>query len=350
MVSDDTLPDGDGFAFLNKVQQDHAQTDRFVVSDVADPKLAVKTSRHAHQIIPKPFDPEVLRDQLNRAFTLGVWLSNPAVPGLIARMTVVPSPPDLYFAVVKALNSPETDFADITRRAQQDPAMTAKLLKVANSAAMGLRHQVTNVGEAISYLGLETTRSLILLTHTFSYCDKGGKNGFSIERLWRHSIATGALARRIAREEKTGGHAMEEAFLAGLLHDIGELLFAVNMPAEYQQVLAEAAGGKQPVWQGEASRFGATHAEVGAELMAIWNLPLRVVEALAFHHQPAQILSAGFSPLTAVHVADVIAAENDADNPEQAALSLDYLDHLGLLNRVEAWREACREELQMTPP
>src|SRR5436305_1880723 len=79
---------------------------------------------------------------------------------------------------------------------------TAKLLQVTNSAALGLRHKVTRVQDAISYLGLETTRSLVLLAHTFSYCDKTRAAGFSIERLWQHSLTVGALARCIAREEK----------------------------------------------------------------------------------------------------------------------------------------------------
>jgi HD-like signal output (HDOD) protein len=246
------------------------------------------------------------------------------------------------------------DLDDLYDRAAQDPALTAKLLHVANSAALGLRHKVTNVGEAISYLGLETTRSLILLAHTFSYCDRSRASGFSIDRLWRHSFTTGVLARRIARQEKGSPEAVDECFLAGLLHDIGELLLAVNLPEEYGAVLAkkrcaEAEETGLPLWQAERDQFGASHAEVGAELMAIWNLPITVVEALALHHKPASLLNSGFSPLVAVHVADALERElvGANDLAEDNEIDLGYLENLGLSRRLEGWREACKHELQI---
>ena len=314
----------------------------------------MKCARFAHQCVPKPWDVEVLRGMLDRAFTIGVWFSTPAVRDLIRKMTVVPSPPDLYFAVVKALNSPETGLDDIARRAEQDPAMTARLLKVANSAALGLRHQVTNAGEAISYLGLETTRSLILLTHTFSYCDRSRAIGFSIDKLWQHSLAAGQLARRLAREERASPNFVEESFLAGLLHDLGELLLAVNMPDEYGAAIKEARERQAegiPLWQIEAARFGAAHPEIGAELMAGWSLPMSVVEALALHHRPAQVLSAGFCPLTAVHIADAILDEREtgALALKGSGIDLEYIEHLQLTSRLEPWRQACLKELDAAP-
>jgi HD-like signal output (HDOD) protein len=351
MVTDEALPDMDGFKLLDQAQARHPDTRRFVLSDLADPRTAVKSARFAHQCVPKPWDAEILSGMLERAFILGAWFSNSAARDLIRRLTVVPSPPDLYFAVARALNSPEADLVDIARRAERDPAMTGKLLKVANSAALGLRHQITNVAEAIQYLGLETTRSLILLTHTFSYCDRGRAAGFNIEKLWQHSLTTGRLARGIARKERAAPNLAEEAFLAGLLHDIGELLFAVNLPEEYGAVLREArerTADRAPLWQVESSRLGVSHAEIGAELIAGWSLPVSVVEALALHHQPSQILSAGFSPLTAVHVADVVAEECEGGDPtlEASGIEMDYLTHLGLANRLDSWRAACQDNLE----
>jgi HD-like signal output (HDOD) protein len=272
----------------------------------------------------------------------------------VDRMKVVPSPPDLYFAVVRALSSPEVDLDELYEKAAQDPAMTAKLLQVANSAALGLRHKVTNVGEAISYLGLETTRSLILLSHTFSYCDRSRVAGFSIDRLWRHSFTTGILARRIARQEKASLEIVDESFLAGLLHDLGELLLAVNLPEEYGLVLARtrpAPSGEPglPLWQAELEQFGATHAEIGAELMALWNLPITVVEALALHHRPAALLSRKFSPLTAVHAADVLEHElsGNGELAEGSSIDISYLEDIGVSGQLPAWREACRHELHL---
>lgn len=352
VVTDDQLADMDGFQLLDAIQHRQPGAHRLVVCEMADTKAALKGSSAAHQCVPKPWDTETLRAMLERSFTLSLWLSNPTVRALVQRMKVVPSPPDLYFEIVRALQSPEVDLERISIRASQDPAMTAKLLQMVNSAVLGLRYKVTSVQDAIAYLGLETTRSLVLLAHTFSYCDRTETSGFSIERLWRHSLSTGSLARRIAREERASAELSEECFLAGLLHDIGELLLAVNMPKEYSGALAKARkpaanGIRTPLWQAENEIFGATHAEIGAELMALWNLPLTVVEALALHHHPSRLLSHRFCPLAAVHVADALENElsGASDLTDGTVVELEYLHDIGLAERLEPWREACRDEL-----
>jgi putative nucleotidyltransferase with HDIG domain len=348
VVSDDHLPDMDGVRFLSTVQEKHPDSHRLIVCEL-DSIRGLKSTRLTHQCVPKPWDKQTIQTVLERAFARSVWLSNPTVRNLVHRMPVVPSPPTFYFELVRALRSKEVNLDHLAERASRDPALTAKLLQVSNSANLGLPHPVTRVQDAISYLGLETTRSLVLIAHTFSYCDKIRAVGFSIERLWEHSVTVGTLARRIAREELASAEMDDECFLAGLLHDIGKLLLAVNMPDEYSKVITrvQQSDGKLSLWQGELEQFGATHAEIGAELMAIWNLPLSVVEALALHHKPAQLLSVGFSPLTAVHVADSFAATfaDPIQTLSHAEIDLTYLWEARVAERLETWREACREEL-----
>ncbi len=348
VVSDDHLPDMDGLRFLSAVQEKHPESHRLIVCEL-DSISGLKSTRLTHQCVPKPWDKDTIQTVLERAFARAVWLSNPTVRALVHKMPVLPSPPTFYFELVRALRSDEVNLDHLAERAARDPALTAKLLQVTNSATLGLRHRVTRVQDAIGYLGLETTRSLVLLAHTFAYCDKIRSVGFSMERLWQHSLTVGALARRIAREENATAETDDECFLAGLLHDIGKLLLAVNMPDDYSKVITRVQQSEEKVslWQAELDQFGATHAEIGAELMAIWNLPLPVVEALALHHKPAQLLSVGFSPLTAVHAADAFAA-NFADPVEtlgHVEIDLTYLWDAGVAERLEAWREACREEI-----
>jgi len=348
VVANDQLTDMDGFRLLDTIQQRHPSTHRLIVADLANPAMAVKSAGGAHQCLPKPLDSDMLRTMLERIFSLNIWLSNPTVRELLGRLKVVPSPPDLYVTIARALRDPEASLADVSSRAAQDPAMSGKLLQLANSAALGLRHKVVNVEEAIGYLGLEMTRSLVLLAHTFSYCNRNRGTNARVDRLWKHSLQTGSLARRLAREERTSREAADEAFLAGLLHDIGELLFLVNLPQEYQTVLKHARESGLPLWQAELEHFGATHAELGAELMAIWNLPISVVEALALHHHPSKLLSSSFGALAAVHAADALEQElcGSPEHPDGITLDANYLSDLGLADRLDSWREACREELR----
>jgi hypothetical protein len=120
----------------------------------------------------------------------------------------------------------------------------------------------------------------------------------------------------------------------------------VNLPQEYQALIARSTDAGIPLWQAEFEQFGATHAELGAELMAIWNLPISVVEALALHHHPSRLLSSGFGPLTAVHVADLFEQElsRSPEQPGGGTVDINYLGDLGLADRVEIWRECCKEE------
>jgi HD-like signal output (HDOD) protein len=345
VVTNDQLADMDGFRLLDMVQQQHPQMHRLIFADLTDAKTVLKTTGITHQCIPKPANSRVLQNVLERVFNLNIWLSNPSVRQLLGRLKLVPSPPDLYLAIIRVLRDPNGDLDEVSSRAAQDPAITARLLQLANSAALGLRHKVVNVGEAIGYLGLETTRSLVLLAHAFNHCNSSRKPTPHIERLWKHSLQTGSLARRIAREEAASHSVMDEAFLAGLLHDIGELLLMVNLPQEYEVVLNKALKTRAPIWQIEWEQFGATHAELGAHLMAIWNMPLSVVEALALHHHPTRLLSHDFGPLAAVHVADVFEQELASAEESGSHLELDYLSDLGLSDRLDHWRAACREEL-----
>lgn len=341
VIADVRLPDMDGIRFLNTVKKRCPEAHRLVVSDLGDRGSAVECAGVAHHCVPKPWDAEALRTNLERTFSLGIWLSNQTVRVLAGRMTVVPSPPELYFEIVRALQSPQLNLEELAGHIARDPAITSKLLQLSNSAVLGLHMKVTTVQDAIGYLGLDMTRSLILLAHSFSDCDKARTSGFSVDQLWQHSLRTGLLAHRIATLDNASSDIVDESFLAGLLHDLGKLLLAVNLPEDYKQVIANARERKVSLWEAELEKFGATHGEVGAELLATWNLPLTVVEAVALHHYPAKMITDTFSPLTAVHAANVFEHERSHNPSEHVTVDRIYLADLGLADRLESWRAAC---------
>ncbi len=139
----------------------------------------------------------------------------------------------------------------------------------------------------------------------------------------------------------------DDAFTAGLLHDIGRLVLASSEPRQYQQVVARAGGHEDLVCEAESQVIGSTHAEVGAYLLGLWGLPGSIVEAVAFHHRPRESTRATFCPLTAVHVAEALCVEKAraAQGVEFARLDMNYLNTIGMSHRVPAWCESCRDAM-----
>ncbi len=345
VVADQELPDLQGRPLLDEVARRHPQALRFLHSRLLPGLLRTQCVGAAHQLLAKPCSGKTLANALRRAFSFRAWLPWESVHQLLPGLVKMPSLPETYFAVVKELQSPYASAETVGELIGQDPMMTAKLLQLANSAAFGLQQEVANPVSAVMYLGLETTRSLILLAHAFSYFDQFDLVGFQLDRLWQHSLSVGQMARRITEAEGGSEEQLGVAYTAGLLHDLGKLVLAANLPAPFSEALQRATAEGRPGWEIEREVLGASHAEVGAALLAVWGLPAPILEAVAHHHNPTRLLADSFCPLAAVHAANVIAHEQQP-GPDglRRVVDLNYLASLGLAVKLEHWRAACLEE------
>ena len=344
VAADILLPDMSGLELLDQFMQCQPSAHRLVLSDVSDTENTVKCMGKPHHHLLKPFAVQTLLNALDQAFAHEAWLPSQAVHGLIAQMRQVPSPPRTYFKVVEEIRSPHASLEKISELIAEDPAITAKVLQLANSAVFGLELQVSQPLEAIAYIGLETTKALVLLAHTVSAFEKSKLAGFSVEELWRHSVSAGQIAQKIALTEKGGLEVAEQAFAGGLLHDIGKLLLCANLPGLFAKTMALAREDRCTYWEAEMQLFpNAGHAELGGCILGIWGLPRAIVEAVALHHAPRQLAGPGFHPLTAVHVADILDHELNPDSLVlvPTPIHAGYLAELGLAHRAEPWRRQC---------
>jgi putative nucleotidyltransferase with HDIG domain len=228
--------------------------------------------------------------------------------------------------------------ADATRIIVRDAAMTANIMKLVNSAFFGARRPVASVDRAVAYLGLNTLGSLVLGHGVFQSSATSKIAGFSLENLWKHSQETALAARAIALAEKHPTAKAEEAFLAGLLHDVGKIVFKSK---------AGAAGA-------DLSQMKAHHPAVGAYLLGLWGFPNSIVEAVAFHHTPSQapapvpVRAAGHESVAAlrlpgiVHIADRLMHEHAEDAAAAADFGIEpgFLENLGLEHRLPQWSAA----------
>ncbi len=341
VVSDLRMPGMDGVALIREVKRRSPRTARIILSGVVDQKEIAESLRETHQFMPKPFRPKALRATLARISGLDAYLQDEKIRATVAQLDTLPSFPSLYFEIMKELDVPDPSLEKVAAIVAKDPGMTVKLLQIVNAASLGLARRFSNPVEAVQQLGIAAVQSLALSAHVFTCFASRAFPGFSITKLWDHGANTARIARKILELERADPLLAEEAYTAGMLHDIGKLMLANNLPEPFQRALHLTQEKKIRFLAAEEEVFGANHAGVGAYLLGLWGLPTTIVEAVAFHHQPSHSEAATLGPLTAVHVANVL--EHELSESKiigcEPQLDLDYLNALGLTSRLAVWRE-----------
>jgi HD-like signal output (HDOD) protein len=334
IVSDMMMPRMDGSQLLTEVLKRHPQTVRIILSGHTEREAVLRLVGPAHQYLSKPCDADELRRAIVRAFALRDLLCNERLKQLTTRIKGLPTLLTLQNRLNEELRKESPSMESVGEIISRDIGMTAKILQLVNSAFFGLAQPINNPAEA----------ALVLSMGIFSQYDQQTCRAFSLEALSSHSCTTAVLARRVAQLEQQELKISDECFLAGLLHDVGQLVLAFGLQEEYAQVFARSRSENLPVWRVEQDLFGASHADVGAYLLALWGLPNPVIEAVAWHHQPARCSAPEFSPTVAVHVAAVFAHSSQESNTQiPPQLDLAQLARLGLDGRVEEWRNVCQE-------
>jgi putative nucleotidyltransferase with HDIG domain len=343
------MPLMDGAQLLEEIKRLHPDMVRMILSGQSSREAVYRSISPAHQFLSKPCDPQELVARLSQAFAMRDLLANQALKTVISRLRSIPSLPTLYEEVTAALRKEDPSLNEIAKIISKDVGMAAKILQLANSAFVGASGRVSSLSQALSLIGTDTVRTLVLSVHVFSQFESNKQVTGNLPALWDHSVAVSGLAQRIASCEGCGKAMVEESFTAGLLHDIGKVVLLAEMPREYHQIFEMNPRSKDV----ELERLGCTHAEVGAYLMSIWGLPLSLVHTVAFHHRPGETAETHFSTLTAVHAADAIASATDASPlNHDAELDLSYLERLGLSERESVWRSFHAEQAgpSATPP
>jgi len=340
IVTDMRMPGMDGAALLNEVMRLYPDMLRLVLSGQSDLESVVRSAGVTHQYLAKPCSIEVLRDAVNRAVALHQLLADSALKQLLSRLHSIPSVPPLYVELMSCVKSNEATIEKVSAIIQKDMGMSAKVLQLANSA-LGAAGRVASTADAVVYLGLDAIRTLLLTLHAFSEFRPSAGSAFSMQSLWRHSLVTGALAERILQTLPADGGMHGSMRMIGLLHDVGRLVLAANLPDAFDRAYQLAEAKQVSHWEAEREIFGATHAEVGAYLIGLWGLPEPIVEAVAYHHAPVKCPHPGSAMLTSLHVADSLAsAELHYDaavhHPEPDA---QYLAGMNLADRLGEWRD-----------
>lgn len=347
LVTDVRMPDVDGVQVLRAAAERHPETVRCVLSSVADGGLRTRAIPFVQQWLNKPCDVDLLIREIERACALRDLLEDPVLQRLVSRIHSLPAAPSTYRAVMEALADADTALEDIARLIEEDPGLCAKTLQMANSAFQALGHEVTGVIQAVTRLGLRTLAQIVLAAEVFTTLlpeevDRDEAATFSLDRFHKHSLMTSRLAGQVAEEWGIG---TEAAIVAGLLHDIGELVLFTHARDDLTRALRLSRQRRIPLHAAELELFGTTHAEVGAALLARWGLPTIIVEAVAHHHAPHRVACDAPDTVTAVCVANGVM--NDIlTGGECDELTRAFLRSLTVPDGLGEWTKELRAELR----
>jgi HD-like signal output (HDOD) protein/ActR/RegA family two-component response regulator len=303
-------PPTDGVALFETVRERWPGTVRIALSEFAEKNVAVRLERSVHRFLHKPCDTYMLAMLIERGSTLRTIVDDPAVVAAIGGLDAIPRPPVTVQALEKVLADPEAGVIAVAAVVNRDASLTARLLRVVNSSFFGVGRQVTRVDAAVNFMGVSLVRAITLAdgaTRSF----KVAPEVLDLDEWNTHAVRVAASARDITLSMCPNDRSLaDEAFLAGLLHDVGQVVLAGVSPKRWQELERQAASELLPLHDVEAQRGMVSHAIVGAYLLSLWGLPSSVVEAVAFHHTPERLAGHMFDAAIAVHVADAIAARS----------------------------------------
>jgi putative nucleotidyltransferase with HDIG domain len=309
IVTDIRMRHIDGFQLLRETRNSYPQVVRIVLSGQTQQDALVGSLESVHLFLGKPCDTEVLKQRVCHVLSRGDQIRDETLKSLVARLGGLPSLSLSFFEVMKLFNADKPDVDKIAKVISKDVGMSATVLHLVNSGYFGPTTLMSNPERAVRWLGLETVRNLIVRNRTSFSMDIERFEHFDVLGLWSNSLSVATSARAFALARSKEGVLADEAFAAGMFHDIGQVVLASVLGEFYDSVIARALSEGAPLWQVEHEMIGSTHAEVGAYLLGLWGMPDSVVDAVARHHSPNDNTVEEFNVLAALRAADTESQE-----------------------------------------
>ncbi len=344
IVSDMRMPGMDGAVLLNTVMEQYPHIIRIMLTGHAEDKSILQTIPVVHQFLAKPSDPQTLKDILSRACALQQLVNSEELKTLVAGLGALPSLPEVYAELQEKIKDPECAISDIGEIIEKDLAMSTKVLQLVNSAFYGIFKSIASPARAVSLLGLDTIKALVLGIGIFTEMAPASVKTFSAPALWAHSYTVAMFAKVIALAESPNRSIADDAFIAGIVHDVGKLLLFSSLESQYLEALEKATSESISLSEAENQVLGGDHGAVGGYLLGLWGLPGSVVEAATFHHKLDNYPEDSFSPALAVHIANVLyyTLNPNQCKGELPTVNQAYLERVGLSDRLEHWLELCK--------
>lgn len=234
----------------------------------------------------------------------------------------VPVLPEILIRLLEACDNESTPLSQVASLIDKDPSLSYKVLQLVNSAYFGLKTTYSGVDQAVVYLGANSVKNMAVTAAVHQVFNSERFNDlkhFNIHSFWYHCLKCATLSRKIA--EHTGQAHGDDAYLGGLLHDLGKLVLVSAFPQQYESVCAEF-GNQEELVEAEENQIGASHCEVGSWLIADWNLPTLIGDAIVYHHEPADKIKGAFPLVQIVYAANRLSRDGDLNEAREVASEL----------------------------
>lgn len=341
IVSDMMMPEMTGDQLLKIVRDRFPSTARMILSGHADEEAFKTGLEVAHQYISKPCSAEMLREAILQVFRIYDCVNNPLIAASVGDVNQLPSLPKIYQELNAAIANENTTTQDIADIFAHDMALSAKLLQLINSPYFGLNRIISNITDAINLIGVKKLSNLVLSAHlktAFPITDPNLQH--IMEQLWLDSSRVAELAQLISIAENQLEDRPDQAYLAGLLHNMGLLIFLARSDDKLHLLLQQLHTTDTPIAELETAIFGCTRSEAAAYLLSLWKIPPRIIEAILLQDHPSHCEYNGVNALTAVHAAACLIKTTAAENCRLFEINLDhdYLDRIQKREQLPVWQ------------
>ena len=347
VVTDIKMPVLNGIPLLETIAQMYPNIIRVVLV----PGLSADYPKHfvkfAHRIMIKPNSCEKLEMQIIRIYRLYKTIMHPQGMRFIDGLERIPSLPKIYGDLIAELESPTPSVKKAGALIAKDIGMSAAILKMVNSAHFGLAKRVTSPELAVSLLGLDIVQGLVLTAHLFSAFSNAETKLLNLETIVDHCLMVGNLAKEIATHENLPPNVIDSIYIAGILHDVGRLIFASHSPKLYRHVIEIAEKENRQIYEIEQELFGIMHAEIGAYLLGQWGLPELVIELIAYHHS-VEIPEYLTIELSVLEAADIFCKKFCSQKASDSSNSLEKIFSSSplLVGKKKEWYNVCIDVLR----
>lgn len=283
IISDMRMPKIDGVELLGIVKNEKPEIIRVILTGQSEKEKLILSSNLVHRCLFKPCKTNVLISSIKELLESRKDIEKNNLMEILDQLGELPVLPEVYLQLQEELNSPVVSIQKIVNIISREPMIVAKVLQLVNSSFFGLPVKIINLMQAINYIGISIIKTLVLYSKLFSTMKLSSENQAFIEKVWSHSIEVANLVLKILKNENADKSKTEEAYIAGILHDIGKA-FLIQTDSGTDYNTHEVYENSEAVIAAERKIYNSDHAVVGSYILGLWKFSNGIVEAVKYHH------------------------------------------------------------------